>query len=75
MKLTKLEIITDIEGFQERIAGARLRLAELPTATNWKERKKVKAAERALTCEIDHVYRILAYAREALSEIEKPSGR
>ncbi len=69
MKLTKKSIETDIVGFQQRIADARLKLADLPTQTNWRERKKVEAARRCLTSDIDPGYRLIGYSREALREV------
>ena len=62
MELTRESIKADIQAYQQRIADARLKFAELPTATNWKERKKVGVTERALTSDIDHVYRCVALA-------------
>lgn len=69
--LTKDGILKDIEGYNQRIEGARLKLSALPvTADTWKVRKKVKDQQRILTDEIAHVKRLLWYAREALKETQ-----
>ena len=71
MELTKQSILSDIEGYHQRIEGAKLKLAYLPVDGSYKEKRKAKAATRALTSEVDHVTRMVGYARQALVEVEK----
>jgi predicted nucleic acid-binding Zn-ribbon protein len=67
--LTQADIAADIEAYQARIQSARDKLAAMPadmaTASTYKEQKRLKAQRRVLQDEINHVYRILAYAEAA----------
>jgi len=71
MELSRESILKDIEGFNQRIAGAKLKLSTLPAEpADWKEKKKVKADSRRLTEEIRHVERIKIYAIEGLRQTD-----
>ena len=72
MELTKQSILSDIEGYNQRIEGAKLKLSTMPASvSDWKERKKLKAATHAHTEEIRHVRQLLSYAVKALAEVAK----
>ena len=64
--LTQADIAADIEAYQARIQSARDKLAAMPaTASTYKEQKKLKTQRRAIQDNINHVFRILAYAEAA----------
>ena len=66
LMLTQADIEADIEAYQARIKTAADRLADMPaTASTYQEQKKLKTQRRTLQDEINHVYRILAYAEAA----------
>ena len=68
--LTREDILTDIEGFEERIQAARDHLAALQTnAPSSHGRKRWNQKRRALHSEIKHVIRLRSYAEDALREI------
>jgi hypothetical protein len=69
LKLTRKEILNDIEVFKERIRAAEEKIsALLQKAKGYKERKKLKFKRRALEQEIEHVKGLIAIAKEALME-------
>ena len=69
--LTKEDILTDIEGFEERIRNAKNKLAAMSeTASTSKERKKIMAQRRIHENEIVHVQRLISYAKDALREAD-----
>ena len=73
--LTKEEIQQDIEAYNQRLEGARLKLSALPDGvSDWKQRKKVQASRRALESEIANVRQILLYAADALRELNAACG-
>jgi len=66
LQLTKEDIQEGIEAYQARIQSARDKLATMPAdASTYKEQKKLKAQRRTLQDDINHVYRLLAYAEAA----------
>ncbi len=67
MELTHESIQQDIKAYQIRIQAAADRLAALPVGKY--ETRKDKSARRLLTSEIDHVHRLLVYARDALRDL------
>jgi chromosome segregation ATPase len=68
LKLTRKEILNDIEVFKERIRASEEKIAALPQKANeYKERKKLKFKRRALEQEIKHVNGLIAIARGALN--------
>jgi septal ring factor EnvC (AmiA/AmiB activator) len=73
--LTQADIAADIEAYQARIQSARDRLkdmqADMATASTYKEQKRLKTQRRTLQYDINHVYRILAYAEAALLECQE----
>ncbi len=69
LKLTRKEILNDIEVFKERIRAAEKKIAALPQKANgYKERKKLKLKRRVLEQEIEHVKGLIAIASEALND-------
>ena len=67
MILTRTDIENDIEGFKIRIEQAKAKLATLPeSAPTWAGQKKLRQQERELLSEIQHVERLIEYAKEAL---------
>ena len=69
--LTEDSILKDIESYNQRIEVAQSKLSALPAnVVTWKERKKIKATRNTLVNEIEHVNRMVGYAREALAEFE-----
>ncbi len=69
MKLTRKEILNDIEVYKKRIRAAAGKIAELPQRTNgYKELKKLKFKRRILDQEIGHVKELIAIASEALND-------
>jgi hypothetical protein len=64
--LTQADIEADIDAYQARIQSARDKLATMPvTASSYQDGKKLKTQRRAIQDEINHVFRILAYAEAA----------
>jgi hypothetical protein len=69
LKLTKEDVLNDIERFEKRIQITQEKLTALPQkATGYKERKKLKFKRRILRQEIEHVKRLIAIAKETLPE-------
>ena len=69
--LTRNDILTDIEGFEERIQVAMNKLAVLPaSSSSYPERKRLNQKRRALRSEISHVERLVSYAMDALKEMD-----
>ena len=68
MKFTEWDIQKDIQVFNSRIKAAQEKLDSLPTAKNWKQRRKLNITKQALVNEIAHIKRIRSYAQEALTE-------
>jgi hypothetical protein len=69
LNLTKSDIQSDIESYEERICVAQENLSVLPsTASTPNERRKIKSKKIILLKEIDHVREIIAIAEEALNQ-------
>ena len=68
MELTTASIKADLEGFNQRIAGAELKLSALPVSKY--DSRKTKAARRALHAEVDHIRTLIGYATDALREVD-----
>lgn len=65
--LTDEEILKDIAGFEQRIKSASDKLAALPAGQlSYQEHRKREAARQVYADEIEHVQRLIGYAREAL---------
>lgn len=77
MNLSNEIILKDIAGFEERIAVAQDKLAELKESSpsNWKERKRLKSKRREFQNEIDHVLNLIAIAKTALNPSECLPGQ
>ncbi|UCE55763.1 MAG: hypothetical protein JSV31_10015 [Desulfobacterales bacterium] len=72
LNLTTKDILSDIEGFKERIYKAQQKLQILPkNSPGPQERKRMKFKRRILEQEIDHVKRLIRIAKEALGEMEQ----
>lgn len=67
--LSRRDILDDITAYQARIKDARDRLAVLPVQKY--STRKDKAIVRVLGSEIDHVFRMVGYAKAALARLEK----
>ena len=71
MILTRKDILTDIERFEDRIRRAKKKLAALPPmASSFKERNKLKTKRRQLIQEIEHVKGLIRIAKEAIGGTE-----
>ena len=69
LKLTRKEILDDIEVFKERIRATEEKISALPQKANgYKERKKLKFKRKVLEQETEHVKGLIAIAKEALME-------
>jgi chromosome segregation ATPase len=69
--LTRDSIKTDIRAFAQRLAEAQHKLSELPaTASNYKERRKIKTLRHKLRAEIEHVKRLISCAEEAVAVLD-----
>lgn len=67
MELTVEQIQVDIQNFETRIESARSKLTALPeSAPTWAGQKKLRQQERELLSEIQHVERLIEYAKEAI---------
>ena len=65
--LTDEDIREDIRGFEQRIQTAQEKLAELPAGhLPYQKYKKREKQRRDLQAEIEHVQKMMRYAREAL---------
>ena len=71
MDLSNEIILKDIAGFEERIAVAQDKLAELKgqAPSNWKERKKYQAKRREFEGDVVHINNLIAIARSALKPL------
>jgi hypothetical protein len=68
LNLTKDDIQSDIEAFEDRICVAQQKLSLLPSvASTYKERRKIKSKKFILVREIDHVRGLISIAEEALN--------
>lgn len=73
LKLTRKQILNDIEVFKERIRAAEKKIVALPQRANgYKERKKLKLKRRVLEQEIEHAKGLIAIASEALKDGSLP---
>lgn len=73
IRLTDEMVLNEIESFEDRIKIAKLALASLPaTAANYKDRKKIQVRRRVLQDEINHVYRLISIAKEAMDDLTDP---
>jgi phage gp16-like protein len=73
LKLTRKEILNDIEVYKKRIRAAAGKIAELPQRTNgYKELKKLKFKRRILEQEIGHVKELIAIASEMGVSLSAP---
>ena len=76
MNLTVEQIEKDIAGFEQRIQIAREKLGELPAGyLPYPEHKKRKKQRRDLQAEIEHVQKMIGYAKEALMEVPNEKNR
>ena len=69
IELTTEDILKDIEGYRDRIAAAREKLAALPAGhLPYPQHKKREKQRRELQAEIEHVQKLIEYANEAIEE-------
>ena len=75
LTLTQADIQADIEAYYSRIQLTRDKLkdmqADMATASTYKEQKRLKVLKRSLQDEINHVYRLVAYAEAARLDCQK----
>lgn len=71
LELTVADIDQDITDFEKRIEKAKDRLRALPSGwLPYAQHRKREKLRQDLQAEIEHVKRLIGYAREALNEME-----